>query len=160
MNRDEAQRRDLAVHMIAGAKTWLESIRKLIEGSPEDGGWSEPLPENRGALAVLDDIFSAYSQLEEFLHGDLDDRMQRWLSEPGQRSDLPTAVKAAGVGGIVRLTLGAPTDLDKRSLDYQVMRINRCSVRLRDQGNLSEVTRRFDRWDSPRVWSVVDGETP
>jgi hypothetical protein len=48
------------------------------------------------------------------------------------------AVNSVGVGGTLRKYLGATTDLARQSLDYEVVRINQCSARLRDKGNLDE----------------------
>jgi hypothetical protein len=154
----ESQRRDFAMTHLGTVKGMLDLARQCIQGDSyyNDPEWAEPLRDCDDALASIDGIFTTVSRIEEYLHGDMDDQIQRWLADP-VRSDLLTAAKTAGVDGFIRCTFGKPTDLGKRSLDYRVVRINRCSVRLRDQRNLTEKTVTFDSWDERHYqrWSVV-----
>jgi hypothetical protein len=141
---DDSKRRDMIAGQARVARSMIDLVRRWATG---DSVWDEPMTDAEAVVANCEAAMEALTRVETQLVGDLSEQAERWLEEPGQRMTMQAAVKAAGVGGTVRRYLGGPTSLSKQFLDYQVVRINECSARLRDMGTLDEERIPFGRWD-------------
>lgn len=152
---DDGQRADQMVRAAKGAQTYLGIVRDGVSGGRF---WEDPMPQADEVCAEVETALAALARAVELLHGDLSEQAERWLAEPGSRTTLSEAAQSAGVGGVIRRYYGGPTELAKQYLDYEVLRINGCSVRVRDLGTRDEKRITFAAgWNDPPAWVAVAG---